>query len=262
MKGFVLPGRLEDDPPEVAALWAHGCRGVVQRGTEIVAWFEDVVTFDDPELANRGRWEDEGDVDWLARYYEDLAPVRLTTLVVAPTHAPVEVTAGQRTLWLDPGMAFGTGHHPTTRRVLEGLEALDLRGARVLDVGAGSGILAVAADLLGAASAHGVDVDPATVPVARGTAARNRSRATFEVGELAPDRPAHRADVLCANLFAEAHVALAATYARALPTGGTLLAAGVLTGKADAVAAAFADAFDVTARTEEDTWTDLVAVRR
>ena len=262
MKAFVLPGVLEDDPPEVAALWAHGCRGLAQRGTEVVAWFDDVVAFDDPALEARGRWEAEGDVDWLAKYYADLAPVRLKGLVVAPTHAPVELHAGQRALWLDPGMAFGTGHHPTTRSVLEALEAHDLAGRRVLDVGAGTGILAVAADLLGAATAHGVDVDPATVPVARATAERNRSRATFEVGELDPARPAHRADVLCANLFAEAHVALAPAYARALPSGGTLLAAGVLTTKADAVATALEEAFDVTARTVEGEWTAFVAVRR
>ncbi|MEX2502020.1 MAG: 50S ribosomal protein L11 methyltransferase, partial [Trueperaceae bacterium] len=160
MKTFRFQADLEADPPEAAALWEFGCRGMQQQGGTVVAWFDHTVPLD-----LDGVWGDADDTDWLQRYLHELEPVPIGSLVVAPTHRAVTLTAGRRALWLDPGMAFGTGHHETTRMALAWLERTPLRGATVLDVGAGSGILAIAADLLGAERALGVDVDAATVPV-------------------------------------------------------------------------------------------------
>ncbi len=256
MKAFRFRGQLDADPPEAAALWALGCRGLQQDGGDILAWFDA-----ERPLGIAGRWEVEDDTDWLAAYFAGLRPVRLETLVVAPTHAPLTLQPGQRPLWLDPGMAFGTGHHETTRMALAGLERLDLSGARVLDVGAGSGILAIAADLLGAGSALGIDIDAATVPVARANARLNRSRACFAEGGLDPTEPAQRCEVLVANLFAEAHLSLAAEMARVLEPGGTALLTGILADRAARVEAALPAELAVTGRDEDGPWR-LLALER
>ncbi len=256
MKAFRFAGHLEADPPAAAELWALGCRGMQQEGEEIVAWFDA-----ERPLPLAGRWEDADDTDWVAAYFAGLAPVRLGTLVVAPTHADVLLTAGQKPLWLDPGMAFGTGHHETTRMALSRLERTDLTGARVVDVGAGSGILAIAADLLGAASALGVDVDPATVPVAEENARLNRSRARFELGSVDPARPEQRCDVLVANLFAELHAELAGAYAEVLRPGGVAFLTGILDDRTDLVEAALPASLRSSATDADGPWR-LLALQR
>jgi len=149
--------------------------------------------------------------------------------VVAPSHRRPRLSLGQQVVWLDPGTAFGTGHHETTGMALRALSALDLVGASALDVGSGSGILAIAADRLGAKAALGVDVDAATVEVARRNAELNRSRARFLVGSLDhPEVPAG-VDVIVANLYAELHVELMPGYLGHLRPGGRLLLTGILT---------------------------------
>ena len=197
--------------------------------------------------------------DYVERYYAELQPVYLQTLVVAPTHSAVTVTGGQKVLWLDPGMAFGTGHHETTRLALRELERHPLAGKHVLDVGAGSGILAIAADLLGAVSAHGLDTDPDTLSVAEANRDLNRSRATFALGAL-PDAAGRSADVLVANLFAELHVELCGEYRRALKPGGNLIVTGILHDKLPAVEAALTVCFEVGAGGDRDgEWALLTA---
>jgi ribosomal protein L11 methyltransferase len=257
VRAFRFRARLDDDPPAAAWLWALGCRGLQQDGEDVLAWF------DEPRpLPIEGRWDDPDDTDWLAAYYEGLEPVRLATLVIAPRHVSLTLEPGQRALWLDPGMAFGTGHHETTRLALARLEGLDLAGARVLDVGAGSGILAIAADLLGAAAVLGLDVDTRTVPVARANAAANGSRARFRTGTLEPDDPAQRCDVLVANLYAEALAELAEAFAAVLRPGGTALLTGILDERAARAEAALPATLEVTARDADGPWRLLVARRR
>lgn len=235
MKAFRFAGDLDADPPEVAELWALGCRGVQQDGADIVAWFDE-----ERPLPLAGGWEDEDDTDWVAAYLADLRPVRLETLIVAPTHADVTVQQGQRVLWLDPGMAFGTGHHETTRMALAALERLDPSGARVLDVGSGSGILAIAADLLGAATVLGVDVDVDTLEIARRNARRNRTRARFVAGSTEAARSEAPWDLLVANLYAELHARLLPAYAELLASGGRALLTGILEERRELVEQAIA----------------------
>lgn len=257
MKGFRFVADLSADPPEVAELWALQCRGMQQEDDEVVAWFDE-----ERPLPIDGVWEDEDGTDWVAAYLADLGPVRLDTLIVAPTHAEVVVRAGERVLWLDPGMAFGTGHHETTRMALAALERSDPRGRRVLDVGSGSGILAIAADLLGAREALGVDVDEATLPVARENAGLNRSRATFVHGsvEAAGGAPW---DVLVANLYAELHARLLPAYADRLAPGGRALLTGILDERLPLVDAAIDDASLSRVATHADgAWQLVELVRR
>lgn len=249
MKTFRFPADLDADPPEAAELWVRGCRGMQQDGSDVVAWFDEEV-----DLAVPGRWSDGDDTDWLKTYFTGLGPVHVGTLTVAPTHAEVTLRAPGRVLWLDPGMAFGTGHHETTRLALAALEGSSLATRRVLDVGAGSGILAIAADLLGAALAIGIDDDPATVPVARENAALNRSRARFELGTLDEGRPEAEADLIVANLFAELHAKLFPAYARALAAGGTLILTGILHEREAVVVEAVPPSFRASGRRQDGEW--------
>lgn len=136
---FRLSGSAED--PVSEHLWAAGCTGILEDGPDLVAYFDAPV-----DLPLEGTWEVADTKDWVAEYHRTLTPLAVGRLVVAPTHRQVTLGAGQRALWLDPGMAFGSGHHETTYLALSALEKIDLRGKRVLDVGAGSGILAIAAD--------------------------------------------------------------------------------------------------------------------
>ena len=216
---FRMSGSSED--ASAALLWDYGCTGILEDGGELVAYFDAPMA-----LPFAGSWETVGDTDWVAEYQRTLVPVATGRLVVAPTHHTVTLAAPQRPLWLDPGMAFGSGHHETTYLALAALEQTPLHSLRVLDVGSGSGILAIAADILGAADAEGVDIDPDTVPVAAANAALNASKAHFSVGTLTD--ASEPADIIVANLFAELHAELAPAYWAALKPGGLLLVTGIL----------------------------------
>lgn len=236
MKAVRIAG-LSGESPELAALWDLGCLGVQEdddlEGVAVIAYFEAEV-----DLPVAGTWSEVPAVDYVARYQAGLGPVTFGHLVVAPSHARVELAAGQTVLWLDPGAAFGTGHHETTGLALAALARLDLAGRSVLDVGSGSGLLAIAADRLGAERALGVDVDASTVAVARANARRNRSRARFAAGSLATKGLPGRFDVMVANLYAELHRDLFPQYARRLVVGGRLLLTGILADRRDVVVGA------------------------
>lgn len=169
-------------------------------------------------------------------------------------------------LALDPGMAFGTGLHPTTRLCLGGLEPLAddgrLAGARVLDVGCGSGILAIAALRLGAAVALGVDTDPIAIEATLANARRNglTPRLEARVGSVPTGEPP--ADVVLANLIAGALVPLAPLLHDELRPGGTLLASGIFSDREVEVRDALAAAgLTITGRTSEGDWVALEARR-
>ena len=238
---------LSAEDPALGRLWEAGCTGVLEDGPDLVAYFDTPV-----DLPFVGSWEPADTKDWVAEYHRTLLPLVIGRLVVAPTHRQVTLGAGQRTLRLDPGMAFGSGHHETTYLALSALEKTALRGKRVLDVGAGSGILAIAADLLGAADAEGVDIDPETVGVAQQNAALNLSRARFSVGTLSPEiKPA---DIVVANLYAELHAELAGAYVQALKPGGTLLATGILAERAAVAHDALAEQFGAVQTEQKGEW--------
>lgn len=267
---------------EAALLWEHGCSGIVEDGPWLVAWFDEQV-----ELPLDGTWAEADETDYLEQYYREVGAVTVGPLVVAPTHQAVTLEPGQKPLWLDPGMAFGSGHHETTRGLLLKLSEMDLYGQTVLDVGAGSGILAIAADLLGAGSVTGIDNDPATVSVAEQNALLNRSRAEFlhaalaefhgrdpfavdpatgeplvewRVGDSPAFRAAHRFDVVIANLFAALHVQLMPAYGEQLVEGGWLLLSGIMTAQADEVLAALDSAgYGEITRLDDGDWVSLSA---
>lgn len=242
---YRLPGTL-DNEELTAALWEAGADGLEERQGFLRAYFDERLPLhESPELAG-GEWLDEPDRDWQADWKLGLKPVPAGRLTVVPSWLQGEVPAGQIGLIIEPGMAFGTGHHATTRMAIEALSDLELDGKSVLDVGTGSGVLAMAASLLGASRALGLDIDPLTIPVAFENAELNGFQRTpqglrrpgsglldFAEGTLDGEGfdEADRYDVLVANLYAELHDLLAADYREALHDGAPLVLTGILEGK-------------------------------
>jgi ribosomal protein L11 methyltransferase len=187
-------------------------------------------------------------------------------LVIRPTWRRHRREPDDVVVALDPGMAFGTGLHPTTRLCLAALDGLadqgGVEGARVLDVGCGSGILAIAALKLGARDAFGVDTDPIAIESTVANARRNRltGRIRARVGRLPSHEPAF--DLVLANLIAGVLVPLASALRDELRPGGTLLASGIFVDREAEVASAFeAVGLAVRERTAEGDWVALSAVR-
>ena len=188
-------------------------------------------------------------------------------LVIRPTWRRHRAGPDDVVLALDPGMAFGTGLHPTTRLCLAAVEALAdrgvLAGARVLDVGCGSGILAIAALKLGAISVLGLDTDPIAIEATKANARRNAlaRRLHARQGSLPSGEPAF--DIVLANLIAGVLVPLAAALRDELQPGGSLLASGIFVDREAEVASAFeAVGLEITRRSAEGDWVALEAVRQ
>jgi ribosomal protein L11 methyltransferase len=212
------------------------------------------------------RFETLADRVWEREWLKDFRPMRFgRRLWICPGGLEPPAAAGAATapviVWLDPGLAFGTGTHATTALCLDWLEGAALAGARVLDVGTGSGILAIAALALGAASVHAQDIDPQALIAARQNAARNGVAARLTVAHAAAPWGGDYTVVL-ANILAEPLVALAAAIAAATRAGGAVVLSGLLAEQAGAVAAAYAPWFDMDAARQRDGWALLVGRRR
>jgi ribosomal protein L11 methyltransferase len=205
--------------------------------------------------------------DWAQAWKAYFPVIRVgRRIVIRPTWRRHRAAPGDVVLALDPGMAFGTGLHPTTRLCLAGVESLADRGvladARVLDVGCGSGILAIAAVKLGAAGAVGVDTDPIAVEATTANARRNRiaRRIRAQVGSLPSGEGSF--DVVLANLIAGLLVPLAPALRDELRPGGTLVASGIFVDREPDVRDAFeAAGLAVSGRTAEGDWVAIEAVR-
>lgn len=199
------------------------------------------------------------DEDWLQRWKADFVPISIGTFLVRPTWS--EAVPGDAVeLVLDPGMAFGTGLHPTTQQCLEALSTIPLEGKGVLDVGTGSGILAIAAAKRGASPVVAVDTDMLAVDAARENAVRNGVAIPVAEGSAA-DVPG-RFDVVVANIVSPVLQRIAKDLAARLSGGGTLLVAGISAPAEAATREAFAEArLYVVDRTVRDDWVAL-ALRR
>ena len=199
------------------------------------------------------------DADWAETWKEHYVPQRVGRLVVVPSWSSEPVAADEVAITLDPGMAFGTGLHPTTRGCLRLLQELRPMPATVLDVGIGSGILALAALRLGAQHAVGCDTDPLAVEAALANAERNglADRLAASVGTV-PAVPDATYPLVLANLVAAVLVELAPRLAAHLAPGGILLASGIIEPKARGVVAAMRDAgLAVASRHDDGEWVTL-----
>lgn len=248
------------EPGAESALWAR-CRvgalfpgdsdasGAIERALASTG-------IEAPAAASLTRLED---ADWVAQSQRDFPPMQVAArLWIVPTwHAPPRPDA--LNIVLDPGAAFGTGSHPTTRLCLRWLESRVRRGDAVLDYGCGSGILAIAALKLGAARATGVDIDPVALEAARYNAGRNGVELTLVSAEQCLPGPF---GIMVANILANPLRMLAPLLAAHTVPGGALALSGILEGQADDVIAAYAPWGDLAVEGWEQGWVLLAGTRK
>ena len=209
----------------------------------------------------RTRLVDEA--DWADAWKAHFPVMRVGAhLVIRPTWRRHRAAPGDVVLALDPGMAFGTGLHPTTRLCLAAIEGGadrgELDGARVLDVGCGSGILSIAAARLGARAVSGLDIDPIAIKATLANARRNRLARRIRAREGSLPSGEAPFDVVVANLIASVLIALAGSLRAELRPGGLLLASGIFEDREAEVAAALGAAgLDVVGRSVEGEWVAL-----
>ena len=197
--------------------------------------------------------------DWVQASRDQFAPIRISPrLWIVPSwHAAPDPRAVN--VRLDPGIAFGSGSHPSTRLCLLWLERVIRGGESVLDYGCGSGVLAITAMKLGAASAVGVDIDEQALLAARRNAMHNQVQASFHSAAEVVRRPAR---IVVANILAHPLVVLAPLLARLTAPRGRVALAGLLVQQADEVRSAYEPWFDFAAPEEEGVWVLLSGVRR
>jgi ribosomal protein L11 methyltransferase len=202
------------------------------------------------------------DADWVALSLSGLPPVRAGRFFVFGAHDRGRVPKNVIPLRIEAGAAFGTGHHDTTLGCLLEFDALRRRRRfrRVLDLGAGTGVLAIAAAKTGARRVVGIDIDPGAVAVARENARLNGASGEFTLA----DHPIGRGyDLIFANILAAPLIALAPRIARALAPGGVVILSGLLRGQARAVRARFLGAgLRAERRRDLGPWATLVMRRR
>lgn len=257
---------LLEPPPGTTPLWPNVRVKALFDGdadrSDIVDVLQTELSSPLPEL-NFELLEDRA---WEREWLKDFRPMRFgKRLWVCPGGQLPDDRAtnqdSQITVFLDPGLAFGTGTHPTTALCLEWLDAADLAGKRVLDYGCGSGILAIAALKLGAREALAVDIDEQAWLATRENAARNDVASMLRVGGV--EEAAHfQADIVLANILAEPLQQLAPRFARLLEPGGRIVLSGILVSQAPAVARHYAPWFDIAPAALRDDWARLDGVRR
>lgn len=200
-----------------------------------------------------------GDADWVRLTQSQFEPIHIgkNIWVVPSWHDAPDPSA--LVLELDPGLAFGTGSHPTTRLCMEWLEAHPAPGKTVLDYGCGSGILAMVASKLGAGEVAGVDIDPQAIESARANAGRNNCSIEFYLpDEFAASRHANgKFDTVVANILSSPLKLMAPMLSGRVAPGGSLVLSGVLERQAEEVAAAYAPFIKLGVWAEQDGWVAL-----
>jgi ribosomal protein L11 methyltransferase len=250
----------------VDELWSLGATGIELRETDgdlivLAAGFPtaEAVGIAVSRLGARYLVElvEVDDAGWRDVWRQYAEPVDVGKVVVAPAWRPVTVATGRVVVHIDPGPCFGSGSHPTTRLLLAEIERRVRPGDGVLDVGTGSGILAVTAALLGAGRVTAVDVDPDSVGVARANAARNEvaGRVRVSTDDLHLIEPGF--DLVVANLTAGILAELASALAQAPTPGGLLLVSGLLPGQWAHLATRFGQ-LDIVDLPELEGWTGAV----
>jgi len=240
--------------------------------TDVIGLFDAETEMDDvvaelsqhPLLGSgfRHKIEQIEDKDWEREWMDNFHPMRFgERLWICPSWRDVPDPDAVNVM-LDPGLAFGTGTHPTTSLCLTWLDGLDLEGKTVIDFGCGSGILAIAALKLGAAQAIGIDIDPQAIQASRDNAERNgvADRLSLYLPHQQPENL--QADVVVANILAGPLRELAPLISVLPKAGGHLGLSGVLASQAESVCEAYADRFTLDPVAEKEEWCRITGVRR
>ncbi len=203
------------------------------------------------------QWREVPEQDWVRLTQSQFDPIQITpTLWIVPSWHTPQTDAGIINLRLDPGLAFGTGSHPTTRLCLQWLCQADLAGNSVLDYGCGSGILAIAALKLGASAAIGIDIDEQAVASAQANAQENE--VALVTGLPDAQEAQGQFPVVVANILSNPLKVLAPTLCRHVAPGGYLVLSGVLERQADDVAAAYTPWIRMQVWRADEGWVCLV----
>ncbi|MCL7420349.1 MAG: 50S ribosomal protein L11 methyltransferase [Methylobacter sp.] len=214
-----------------------------------------------PEQLHNWHAEEIADQPWERAWMDYYHPMKFADrLWVCPTgqeqHEP-----GTACLTLDPGLAFGTGTHPTTALCLEWLASHDLTGKTIIDYGCGSGILAVAAILLGASEAHAVDIDPQAITATQDNALKNKVQ--HKIHSYLPEQFApFQADIVLANILAKPLIDMAGQIAVLVKPGGQLVLSGILQEQAASVMQAYQPYIDFAPPTQQEDWIRLQGIKR
>ena len=208
------------------------------------------------------RWEILEDKDWEREWMSHYHPIRCgDRLWICPSwQQPPEPEAVN--LLLDPGLAFGTGTHPTTFLCLQWLDSLELNNKQIIDYGCGSGILAIASLLLGAKNAIGVDIDPQALLATADNAQRNHIDPERINSYLPDSAPNTTADIVIANILAGPLTELAPLLASLTKPGGQLCLSGIMANQADIVMASYQPWFDFYPIASKEAWVRLTAHKR
>lgn len=202
------------------------------------------------------------DADWTRAWMDRYAPMRFgSRLWIYPSTIEPPDDPDQVIVRLDPGLAFGTGTHPTTALCLEWLDGEPLTGCDVIDYGCGSGVLAIAALKLGAARVTGIDTDPQALLASADNATRNgfADRLVLQLPDPVDPAPV---DVLVANILAGPLHALAPRLASLVVAGGRLALSGILTGQEDELLGRYAEWFEGLRVTQREDWVRIDGSRR
>lgn len=202
------------------------------------------------------------DQDWERAWMDEFKPMRFgERLWICPTWcSPPEPEAIN--IMLDPGLAFGSGTHPTTAMCLRWLDAQALSGKRVIDYGCGSGVLAIAAALLGAAEVVAVDNDPQAITATINNRDANGISAAQLSAHLPGEHPQTPADILLANILCGPLQALTPLLAALVRPGGQIILSGVLSEQTEALIRSYHEFFDMQNPVHVDEWVSIVGVRR
>lgn len=201
------------------------------------------------------------DQEWERAWMEFYKPMKFADkLWVCPTDQE-QHESGTVCLTLDPGLAFGTGTHPTTALCLEWLASHDLTGKTAIDYGCGSGILAVAAILLGAKQAHAVDIDPQAITATQSNALKNQVQdkiACYLPEQFTP----FQADIVLANILAKPLIDMAKQISNLVAPGSQLILSGILHEQAESVMDAYQEYIAFNVPVQQDDWIRLDGVKR
>ena len=203
--------------------------------------------------------ETRNEEDWANAWKAHYTPVRVGThVVVRPPWQEYDPEGDDVVVLLDPGMAFGTGTHPTTQIALRLLETLDIAGRTVFDVGTGSGIIAIAAAKLGASKADGVDIDAVSVRQAQVNIDLNVARPTVKIWQSAmepTEKPLQTYDIVVANIIARVLVEISDQIVGSVGEFGTLVLSGIIDSKEESVVERYrALGFDQVERKQMEDW--------
>jgi ribosomal protein L11 methyltransferase len=251
---------LEPLPGEIK-LWSDTLvRALFDQSSEPASNLDRLAAVLGPHITRTARVRPVVDQEWERVWLTDWKAMRFgRRLWVCPHAAPAPKDADAIVVRLDPGLAFGTGTHPTTALCLQILDSLPVAGRSVIDYGCGSGILGIAALKLGAAHVAAVDLDPQALLATRENAIRNGVSPNVDVCGV--DSPLTPAYCVLANILAGPLIELAPKLTAACEPGGYLLLSGLLKTQAYAVKAAYTPAFDMVQVIQRDDWCCIYARR-